>query len=78
MDVAAVSQTKEKADRDVGEEAEITQSLRDPTGKVKFTSCKNDLGRVCRWVSIMLRFVFTRPSGHHVEKRLQPQKTMQA
>ena len=40
-----MSQTKEKADRDAGEEAEITQSLRDPTGKVKFTSCKNDLGR---------------------------------
>lgn len=72
-----MSQSKEKADRDAGEETEITQSLRDPNGKAKFTSYKNDLGRVCRWVSIMLRFVFTGPSGHHVEQRLQAQKTMQ-
>ena len=72
-----MSPTKEKADTDIGEQAEITQSLRGPSGKAKFTSCENDLGRVCRWVSIMLRFVFTGPSGHHVEKRLQAEKTVQ-
>ena len=46
MDVAEASQAKENADRAVGEKAGITQSLRDPKGKAKFNSCKNDLGKV--------------------------------
>lgn len=39
------SQAKENADRGVGEKAGSTQSLRDPKGKAKFNSYKDDLGK---------------------------------